>query len=68
MLGQRRRRWADVVQMLCKCFVFARYIYDLNYKVSSSSIQSTVCNTQMSDKIYNILYDIERYTDLNQGI
>ena len=23
MLDQRRRRWADVVQMLCKCFVFA---------------------------------------------
>ena len=23
MLYQRRRHWADVVQMLCKCFVFA---------------------------------------------
>ena len=23
MLEQRRRRWADVVQMLYKCFVFA---------------------------------------------
>ena len=23
MLDQRRRRWADIVQMLCKCFVFA---------------------------------------------
>ena len=23
MLAQRRRRWADVVQMLYKCFVFA---------------------------------------------
>ena len=23
MLDQRRRRWADVVQILCKCFVFA---------------------------------------------
>ena len=23
MLDQRRRRWAEVVQMLCKCFVFA---------------------------------------------
>ena len=23
MLGQRRRRWNDVVQMLYKCFVFA---------------------------------------------
>ena len=26
MLGQRRRRWTDVVQMLYKCFVFAGYI------------------------------------------
>ena len=25
MLDQRRRRWADVVQMLYKCFVFAVY-------------------------------------------
>ena len=23
MLAQRQRRWSDVVQMLCKCFVFA---------------------------------------------
>ena len=23
MLDQRRRRWADVVQLLYKCFVFA---------------------------------------------
>ena len=26
MLDQRQRRWADVVQMLCKCFVFAGYL------------------------------------------
>ena len=25
MLDQRRRRWANVVQMLYKCFVFAGY-------------------------------------------
>ena len=25
MLDQRRRRWADVVYMLYKCFVFAGY-------------------------------------------
>ena len=25
MLDQRRRRWADVVQMLYTCFVFAGY-------------------------------------------
>ena len=28
MLDQRRRRWDDVIQMLYKCFVFARlFIY-----------------------------------------
>ena len=27
MFGQRRRRWADVVQMLYKCFVFAGYVH-----------------------------------------
>ena len=27
MLDQRRRRWADVVQMLYKCFVFAGIVY-----------------------------------------
>ena len=25
MLVQRRRRWADIVQMLYKCFVFVGY-------------------------------------------
>ena len=25
MLDQRRKRWADVVQMFYKCFVFAEY-------------------------------------------
>ena len=28
MFDQRRRRWADVVQMLCKCFVFAGFTID----------------------------------------
>ena len=27
MLDQRRRRWADVVQMLYNCFVFTGYVY-----------------------------------------
>ena len=26
MLDQRRRRWADAVQMLYKCFVFDEYV------------------------------------------
>ena len=25
MLDQRRRRWADIVQMLYKCFMFTGY-------------------------------------------
>ena len=28
MLDQRRRRWADVVQMLYKCFVLAGWVTD----------------------------------------
>ena len=32
MLDQRRRRWANVVQMLCKCFVFAG---DLRHLIGS---------------------------------
>ena len=31
MLDQRRRRWADVVQMLCKCFVFAGQLLITHY-------------------------------------
>ena len=30
MLDQRQRRWADVVQMLYKCFVFAGRVIE-NY-------------------------------------
>ena len=33
MLVQRRRRWADIVQMLYKCFVFA----------GSQSLQCFIC-------------------------
>ena len=29
MWGQRRRRWADVLQMLYKCFVFAYLPVDI---------------------------------------
>ena len=31
MLDQRRRRWADVVQMLYKCFVFAGIVPTLDH-------------------------------------
>ena len=33
MLDQRRRRWADVVQMLCRCFVFAGKVIIIYYIV-----------------------------------
>ena len=29
MLDQRQNRWADVVQMLCKCFVFTGILYGI---------------------------------------
>ena len=32
MLEQRRIRWADVVQMLYKCFLFTREFVDLSRK------------------------------------
>ena len=41
MLAQRRRRWADVVQMLYKCFVFAGVIlmrYKLIFTANVSSV------------------------------
>ena len=31
MLGQRRRRWADNVQMLYKCFLFAGMQTDMEF-------------------------------------
>ena len=37
MYDQRQRRWADVVQMLYKCFVFARYTAHL-WGISSDNI------------------------------
>ena len=33
MLDQRRRRWADVVQMLCKYFVFAGIVTMFSYQI-----------------------------------
>ena len=51
MLDQRRRRWADVVQMVYKCFVFAGYvrtfsvceISDLGVVSSQPIIDSQIC-------------------------
>ena len=33
MLDQRRRRWADVVQMLYKCFVITRYLANWEWRI-----------------------------------
>ena len=34
MLDQRRRRWAAIVQMFYKCFLFARFMYIHSYSVA----------------------------------
>ena len=34
MLDRRRRRWADVVQMLYKCLVFAGYTYQIRKRIT----------------------------------
>ena len=40
MLDQRRRRWADVVQMLYKCFVFAGCSYSIDHRRSGDDVHS----------------------------
>ena len=45
MLDQRQRRWADVVQMLHKCFMFAgssvqSVVFWLTQKISPEVIQN----------------------------
>ena len=41
MLDQRRRGWADVVQMLYKCFVFAGIAFSRDYNTSCFIAGST---------------------------
>ena len=59
MLDQRRRRWSDVVQMLCKCVVFAgieyRAIQPASEEASSTQIHSAI-----------ILYGYFTWSDLFQ--
>ena len=43
MFGQRGKRWADVVQMLCKCFVFAGMA---SYLTSKWTPRSAPCTAQ----------------------
>ena len=49
MLGQRRRRWADVVHMLCECFVFAGLF-------NHSNSYRTVAYADQGPCIVNIQY------------
>ena len=44
MFSQRRRRWADVVQMLYKCFVFAGTDFYHGYIKVSTSSATTSCS------------------------
>ena len=41
MLDQRRRRWADVVEMLYKCFMFAGIASLPDYSTSCFNARST---------------------------
>ena len=58
-LVHRRRRWADVVQMLYKCFVFAgNEICDgaLSLSLHNQSIKSLFSDTQIYDCVIIIDY------------
>ena len=44
MLGQRRIRWADVVQMLYKCFVFAgKFTLDNFFRTFKQQTSQVTC-------------------------
>ena len=47
MLDQRRRRWADVVQMLYKCYVFAGMYVHVRYIVARQTrdVDTILCCT-----------------------
>ena len=61
MLDQRRRRWADVLQMLYKCFVFAGYTrqvellqnaYNCLLRLDSIGIEN--CTTHVKTITFNL--------------
>ena len=56
MLAQRRRRWADVVQMLYTCFVFAvmYHVYRDRYASSKCYIDEPIMLTTQCFK-YTII-------------
>ena len=44
MLYQRRRRWADIVQMLCKCFAFAGMAQSFYFHIEVGA--NGICNSK----------------------
>ena len=57
MLGQRRRRWADVVQMLYKCFVFT----GKQRLVSKLYITENKFDDDIQIVTYQIMYTMKYY-------
>ena len=55
MLAQRRRRWANIVQMLYKCFVFTGMEGTLCYRISALSLWSTMEGTQKTQDVAHVL-------------
>ena len=53
MLDQRRRRWADVVQMLLKCFVFSGMIPMI---LINTMITVTLINIKSSKRKLTIVF------------
>ena len=52
MLDQRRRRWANVVQMVYKCFVFAGIIHHVFYVCFFC-----ICRREADNKLY-VKYEV----------
>ena len=71
MSAQRRKRWADVVQMLYKCFVFAWYSCPSDYPPCPSWILSNgwhvqhriiiIVTSQCTNKNCRILYNTTHF-------
>ena len=53
MLDQRRRRWTDVVQMLCKCFEFTGGVSQLSGYKAKGKLTLFVLQFKFELKSYN---------------
>ena len=56
MLDQRRRRWADVVQMLYKCFVFADIYMMARHPLVTRTSHTLIIT--YNPRIINLLYPV----------